>query len=179
MFLTVLNCGLTFGQKGRGNTLPAIPTLTVCEALSHASEYNGKMVQIRDRMVGTDEGAGFFGESCPGVFVTEGKVWPSAIAWASPNESILHRVDFSFDWESSKKLHEKWHRLRKRLPDRCIAVSYTGMFESWSPEGSKWTDPRGTVVRIPGFGHLNGAPAQLVLKSADAVEEIPDCARPK
>jgi len=178
MFLTVLNCGLTFGQKGRGNTLPAIPTLTVCEALSHASEYNGKMVQIRDRMVGTDEGAGFFGESCPGVFVTEGKVWPSAIAWASPNESILHRVDFSFDWESSKKLHEKWHRLRKRLPDRCIAVHTRGCLKAGRRK-EQVDGSRGTVVRIPGFGHLNGAPAQLVLKSADAVEEIPDCARPK
>jgi hypothetical protein len=42
-------------------TEAAIPTLTVCEALSHASEYDGKMVRIRGPVYGTDEGTWFVG----------------------------------------------------------------------------------------------------------------------
>lgn len=155
----------------------SIPTLSVCEALSHASEYDGKMVRIRDRVVGTEEGAWFVGEQCPGIFVTEGKVWPSTIAWTMPSDLtfIIHGVAFDFDRESRKRIDSKWEKLREYLPDRCIAVTYTGMFERWSKQNSRKMDPKGTPYEISGFGHLNGAPAQLVLKSADDVGAIPGC----
>jgi hypothetical protein len=138
LFATVLSCSSAAGNRGIKKEPVEIPTLTVCEALSHASEYNGKIVKIRGQVVATDEGASFLGESCPGIFASEGKVWPSAITWTMPTrtETILHPVDFFFDSESRKKLEKKWTQLLKGLPDRCIAVSYTGMFESWSPEGS-------------------------------------------
>lgn len=161
----------------------SIPTLSVCEALSHASEYDGKMVRIRDRVVGTDEGTWFVGEECPGVFVTQGKVWPSTIAWTMPDSNcakhscapfIRSAVDFKFDWESRKRLEKKWLEIRKRLPDRCIAVTYTGIFEAWSKANSR-IPHRDGWIEISGYGHLNGAPAQLVLKSADDVSAVPRC----
>jgi hypothetical protein len=155
----------------------ATPTLTVCEALSHASEYDGKIVRIRGTVYGTDEGAWFFGKDCPGIYVTEGKVWPSTIAWTGPTQLtfIIHPINFSFDPSSRQRIEKKWGRLQKHLPDSCIAVTYTGLFESWSKEKARKTDPEGHVYEIPGFGHLNSAPAQLVLKSADDVEPIPNC----
>src|SRR6476469_7055005 len=87
-----------------------IPTLTACEVLSHPSEYDGKIVRIRDRVLGTHEGASFVGESCPGIYVTDGKVWPSAIAWTMPTDLtfILHKVDFQFDRQSAKALDKKY-----------------------------------------------------------------------
>ena len=150
-----------------------MPVLTVCEALGHASEYNGKIVQIRDRVYGSMETAGFSGTDCPGIFVTEHKKWPSEIVWTMPTERdfILHPVDFSFDWPSRKSLDKKWVKLRKRLPDRCIVATFTGMFESMSHD--KATKRNGWVIE--GFGHLNGAPAQLVLKSADDASPLPNC----
>jgi hypothetical protein len=51
-----------------------IPTLTVCEALSHASQYDGKLVLTSDRVSGTDEYTAFQGEGCPAVLITDGKV---------------------------------------------------------------------------------------------------------
>jgi hypothetical protein len=88
---------------------------------------------------------------------------------------ILHKVDFTFDKASRKRIDRRWLQFRKHLSDKCITVSYTGMFESWSKEKARKTDPEGHVYEIPGFGHLNGAPAQLVLKSADDIEPIPNC----
>ena len=176
VLLTFLVMAVALGQTRAADKEP-VPTLTVCEALANLEKYDGKMVQIRDRVYGTDEGASFVGESCPGIFVTDGKTWPSGIAWTMPTDAqfILHPVNFSFDRVSSKKLHKKWGKLRKRFADRCIAVAYTGMFESWSKEKARKTDPEGHVWWFDGFGHLNGAPAQLVLKSADDVAPIPNC----
>jgi hypothetical protein len=151
----------------------SVPVLTVCEALAHASEYDGKVVQIRDRVAGGMEGAAFVGPDCPGIFVTEHKKWPSAIVWTMPSQRdlIVHPVAFSFDWSSDEILKKRWAVLRKRLPDRCIAATYTGMFESMSHDKLKKSDG----WMIDGFGHLNSAPAQLVLKSADDVSPLPNC----
>src|SRR5215813_6646255 len=158
-----------YSQNVDESAQPTMPTLTVCEALSHASAYDGKMVRIRGRVYATDEGAWFYGEDCPGVYITDGKVWPSTIAWTGPTQStfIIHTVNFSFDRSSRERIEKRWARLQKRLPDSCISVTYTGMFEGWTKETAKKTDPVGHVYTFSGFGHLNSAPAQLVLKSAD------------
>jgi|SRR5215472_4689707 len=171
--------GALFSDPGESNQNheASTPTLKVCEVLSRASEFDGKILRIRDQIFSTDEGTWFVGEGCPGIFVTDGKVWPSSIAWTSPGQTefILHPVNFSFDNASLARLAKKWKRLRKQISDGCIAVTYTGMFEVWSKEKARKTHPNGIIEEIPGFGHLNGAPAQLVLKSADDVAAIPNC----
>jgi hypothetical protein len=153
-----------------------IPTLTVCEALSHASQYDGKLVQISDRISGTDEYTVFQGEGCPGVLVTDGKVWPSVIVWTMPEDSqrIIHPVDFKFDAASQKRLETKWQQMKSTVDSRCVTFTYTGMFEVWSRAKAR-KPVRGGWIEFSGFGHLNGSGAQLVLKSADDVSIIPDC----
>jgi len=154
----------------------SVPTLSVCEALSHPGKYDGRIVRIRDQVVGTSEGAAFIGEACPGIFVTDGKVWPSGIAWTMPtSQPIVHKVDFIFDWESDRRVHKKWAKLKKHFPDRCIVVTYTGMFEGWTEATAKIKDSSGHEWHFSGFGHLNAAPAQLVLKSADDVAVVENC----
>jgi hypothetical protein len=179
--LTVFSWCLGIYPGARGYAGPradsGIRTLPVCEALAHSAQYNGKIVRIRGRVFGTDEGTWFVSNDCPGVFVTDGKVWPSNIAWTSPEDLtfILHPVDFTFDKNSLKRIDSRWRRLRKQFTDKCLEVTYTGMFESWSKDGATKRDPKGHKYRINGFGHLNSAPAQLVLKSADDVTPIPNC----
>src|SRR5579864_3602792 len=159
------------GQKNERSAPPKkdkVPTLTVCEALAKPLEYDGKIVQIRDRVVGTDEATTFISDSCPGVLVTDGKVWPSSIVWTMPEklDFIIHPVNFTFDWSSQKRLKEKWERVRGQVPDKCFALSYTGMFEVWSKSKARRPIPGGWT-EFDGFGHLNGWGAQLVLMSAD------------
>ena len=157
-----------------------IPTLTVCEALSHASEYDGRMVQIRDQVFGTEESASFVGDSCPGVLVTDGKVWPSAITLTMPGQldTILHPVDFKFDEGSDERLQRKWDHMKDSVGNKCVVMAYTGMFEVFSK--AKARKPyRDGWIEFSGFGHLNAAGAQLVLKSADDIVTIPNCHREK
>jgi len=173
---TVLQARGQKSEESSATRKDQIPTLTVCEALSKALEYDGKMIQIRDRVVGTDEGTAFLGEACPGILVTDGKVWPSAIAWTMPDnlDLIIHPVNFSFDWASRKRLQKKWEQIRGQVPAECLAESYTGMFEVWSKAKARKAYRDGWI-EIPGFGHLSAAGAQLVLKSADDVTPIPGC----
>jgi hypothetical protein len=145
-------------------------TLTVCEVLSKPLSYDGELVRVRGEIVGTDEGTWFKGEECPGVMVTEGYVWPSFISIGSPGRPFqLHPVNFEYDFSSVQRLTPRYKKLRRRLPDRCIAWTYTGMFETrkvWSK----------SINGNPlGFGHLGGAPGELIMKSADDVAPVPNC----
>lgn len=151
---------------------------TVCDILRAPLQYNGQIVRVRDSLDGTDEGTWLKGENCPGVLVTDGHVWPSAIFLQTPNSNPhahIHPIPFKYDSESERRIKSKYQQLRIRLPDRCIAWTFTGLFETrqnWSE--AKITYYNGTS-KLVGFGHLGDAPGQLILKSTDDVEPIPNC----
>ena len=159
------------------------PVISVCEILSDPLRFDGKVVHIRARTRGTDEGSWFIDENCDGVFATDGYVWPSEIAMAPApsliaprSQTYLHRVEFSFDFESSQRLTQKAQMLLLTVPVECLIVTYTGIFETrsdWSKSKRVYSD--GTWILL-GFGHGGGAPGQLIPKSADDVEAIPNCA---
>jgi hypothetical protein len=144
--------------------------LTVCDVLSKPLFYDGELVRIRGEVVGTDEGTWLKGEECPGVMVTDGYVWSSVISIEFPGTHFqIHPVDFEYDFSLLQRLTPRYKKLRRRLPDRCIAWTYTGMFET-RKEWSKMMNgnPRG-------FGHLGGAPGELIIKSEDDVAPVPNC----
>lgn len=172
-----LSLGLSaalFAQSGKKET-SSLPILTVCEILASPLQYDGQLIRIRDVIRGTDEGAWFAGEQCPGVFVTEGYVWPALISLELPGNPLqLHSVDFQFSFESQQKLAPKYAQLQRRVTEDCIAWTYTGVFET----RKDWTGPEAKTIdpgRLRGFGHLSAAPGQLILKSADDVTAIPNC----
>ena len=159
-----------------------VRSASVCEILSHPAQFDGKLVKVRARTRGTDEGTWFMGEGCDGVFVTEGHVWPSEIAMAEApvpfaprSVAYLHSVDFEYDMAARQRMAQKAQLLLRTVPQECLVVTYTGMFETrsdWSK--AKQIYPDGTWIFV-GFGHLGEAPGQLIPKSADDVEAIPNC----
>ena len=159
---------------------PTLPVLTVCEALSAPMKYNGRILTIRGRPSGSDEGYWVNGDGCPGVVTTDGFMWPSEISLAMPTlprPLRLHSVDFTYDWDARHRLDAKYKRLRKRVPQDCLVFTYTGLFETrtdWSAQKMVYANGRFSYA---GFGHLGEAPAQLLLRSEDDVEAIPNCGR--
>jgi hypothetical protein len=153
-----------------------VPRLTVCEALSHPEEYDGKIVQISDRVTGTSEWTAFTSSDCPQILVTDGKIWQSAIVWQMPRnmDLIIHPVEFTFDLESQKKVNNKLERLRRTVSSSCAVFTYTGLFEVWSKAKARKPVPGGWQ-EYSGFGHLSGGGARLILKSADDVAILPAC----
>lgn len=153
-----------------------LPVLTVCEILASPLKYDGQLIRIRDVMRGTEEGSWFVGDDCPNAFEAEGYSFPSLIWPEIPGNPLfqLHTVDFQYSFESERKLVAKYEQLKRRVSADCIAWTYTGVFETrkdWTGDEAKTIDPG----RLRGFGHLNAAPGQLLLKSADDVSVIPNC----
>jgi hypothetical protein len=180
IFIVLLESGLAIalGQVPKAAKEGAPPTLTVCDILNTPLRYDGQLVRIRGSIGATDEGSWFVDESCAGILVTEGHVWPSQIALVMPDirfELRLHSVDFQFDWESERRIEPKYAQLRRTVSDECLSWTYTGLFETrrdWSK--AKLIYPNGTW-RLIGFGHLSESPGQLLLKSEDDVAAIPKC----
>jgi len=153
-----------------------LPILTVCEILSNPLKYDGELIRIRDVIRGTEEGSWFVGDQCQNLFITEGHAWPSLISLEVPGGGLLqlHSVDFNYDLESQNRLIPKYRQLKRRVPDDCLAWTYTGIFETrkdWTTAEAKTIDPG----RLRGFGQLSAAPGQLILKSADDVAAISNC----
>jgi hypothetical protein len=167
-------------QKGADRRVQG--PLTVCEILSHASEYDGQMVQVRARLNSTGEGSWLIGEGCDGVFVAAGKVWPSWIAVGIPpvrdrpeSHSSLHTVNFYFDWESYERFQRKAALLRQGAAAECLEGIYAGMFETrtdWASATQTYSDGS---TRVFGLGPQGAAPGQLIPKSYDDIRQIPGC----
>jgi hypothetical protein len=152
------------------------PIVTVCDVLRAPLDYDGHLIKIRGRLSGTDEGTWLADAGCPGALVTDGHVWPSEVWLAAPGwRFIFHPVDFQFDKKSARRFNRSYNKLRRRLPEQCIVSTLTGLFETrsnWSQ--FKRVYPNGTR-EFTGFGHLGGAPGQLVIKSEDDVAVDPNC----
>ena len=173
-------CLVTTAQADKERRRP-LTILTVCEVLSHPLLYDGQLVRVRGRVNGSDEGAWLVGDECPGVFVTnEQHVWPSTIFLATPSSTSsgrtrLHSIDFELDPVSERIADSKYRQLRTHIPDKCIAWTYIGLFETrrdWAE--AQVVYPNGTT-KIIGFGHLGAAPSQIILKSVDDVTAMRNC----
>jgi hypothetical protein len=163
-----------------GKETSHLSVLTVCEILTGPLKYDGQLVRIRDVTRSTYEGVWFTEDECPDVFITEGHAWPSLISLEMPGNPLqLHSVEFKYDFASLNRLRSKYKQLKRHVSDDCIAWTYTGVFETrkdWTGADAKTID----ASRLRGFGHLNAAPGQLIVKSADDVTAIPNCkAKPK
>jgi hypothetical protein len=185
VFAAVLLSGFVEPQKPQET--PLVP-VTVCEVLSNPQQFNGKNMAILGRFSTTDEGLWLDEDDCGRRLVTEGFTWPNAIWLACcyqpapdpPSGSLL--LDEAV---LSNILTQVRKTTRLRLVKRLVGsgVVKNGTVE---PGPSEWRDVREDwavaygrletrsepqVVRGRdgqlrgfGFGHLNGAPAQLVIK---------------
>ena len=144
------------------------PILTVCEALDKATEFDGKVVIVVGASKGTSEGS-WIVEHCPGELVIDGRKWRYAISTTYPRSEVdpPPPLPRGFRWDK-KALGEKLTVVKKTttlqvLPqyhyysDRWIAVY--GRLEAKTTRVEIRGDSRITHI---GYGHLNGAAAQLV-----------------
>jgi hypothetical protein len=174
VLLMELGCALLKGQ-----IVPVedpTRTATVCEILSQPLQYDGKVVRIRSRQAGTDEGLWLSGDECPGILATGQHIWPSEIWVQLPSSPFhLHPIDFQFDAQSQRRVEAKYRELTARAPDRCIVWTYTGLFET----RRNWSEARAVYAngtsKFVGFGHQGEAPGQIIIKSADDVSVVPNC----
>jgi hypothetical protein len=142
-----------------------IPVVTVCDVLSDLARYNGKSIVLVGLQWGTDEGV-WVDAKCDRKLVTNRFTWPDSIAFANYLEEGANppRLPDQFTWNNkliAAKLNElkRTTRLSRRNHERWVAIF--GRLEANVPPQT-FVYPNGDR-RGAGFGHLSGAPAQIML----------------
>ncbi len=104
---------------------------------------------------------------------TNGYVWDSLIYLAAPGAPLqIHSVSFAYDFKSEERGRHRYKQLLQKLSLDCITWTYVGVFET----RKEWSTMMNGAPR--GFGHLNGAPGQLITKEVTSVEAVPGCHSP-
>jgi len=138
--------------------------LSVCEALRQRDALDNKIVSIRGVQNGADEGAWLLGSDC-GVIRTDAREWKSII-WLETSRPSMRAAgvwpnDF---WDSVRRINSEIAK-RHFDPSRDrLWLTYVGVFKAYDDELNR--SLRG------GFGHMNVAPAELIVREVrDAVVE--------
>ena len=150
--------------------------ISVCDVLRDPVKYNGKMIAVRGFLISTDEGHWLNGD-CEEPLITNGYKWKSAIWPESPSSrSALHKVAFEEDFEAETAMYAVRNREMKDPRHDRLWVTYIGLLETrQSMDIEVFVRPNGERQPV-GFGHLGGAPAQILIKTVKdiVVEHLAD-----
>jgi ankyrin repeat protein len=159
---------LTFDsfENLKTEALPDVSTLTVipvCDLFEHLPAWKGRRIAVRGEYVSTMEGAWIVG-ACNGTFVTDGYRWPVALTFGSP----------AYYSQAMAKLYDaNWPAPSEGGPSRGMPfVNKTATFVGRLRMRSEYSvscRPDGRYVGN-GFGHLNGAAAELLVEGMRNVE---------
>jgi hypothetical protein len=168
MKAVVILAVLIIGAMPLHGLQPEPEVLSVCDILRDPVQYNGKIIAVRGFLVSTDEGSWLHGE-CKEPLITNGYKWASMIWPESPTSGFaLHKAPFEEDVLAQR---EMWATRDREITDRRdrLWVTYIGLLET-RPTMNLEVFVRPNGQRQPvGFGHLGGAPAQLLVKTVKDV----------
>ena len=130
--------------------------MSVCTALLNSEAHNGSRVTIRGVLNSTDEGAWLVDESCTSDART---VWPMRI-WLEMRRGDRTDEEFAKLVRNAAKISEEL-RAKRYDPSRDrVLLTVTGRFSAIDRNaGSSRT------VLTNGFGHMNAAPAEILVES--------------
>lgn len=160
---------LLFLQSG-GDLPRKVP---LCELFSAPLSWHGKLIEIEGPVSTSTEGGPWVdGPDCPAQIVVKGERFPNSILLTAPDPAWTDLpIPFPANTESSRRF---WHALAQvdRKRDRLV-VRAVGLFETRVPLDDLIRRDR--PFPDNGFGHMGGAPAQLIVKEVTVVrtERIP------
>ena len=140
--------------------------LSVCDALARRAEFNHKVIAIRGVFL-TDEGSWLMSNNC-GTLATPEFKWPAMI-WIESSKEAQQSAGFH-DEPYQTQVKNINAELQKQGYDRKrheIWLTYIGRFETFED-----LRRQGKPVGY-GFGHLNSAPARLIVNEAKDLQIKP------
>jgi ankyrin repeat protein len=132
--------------------------IPICALFQNLSTWKGKRVAVRGEFVSTMEGWWISG-NCQGAFVTDGYRWPVLVNLGVPAY---------YSRETAELYQAKWPAVSKGenlkgMPDVIKAVTFVGTLRLRADYNVTCV-PNGTY-RALGYGHMNGAAAELIVES--------------
>jgi len=150
------------------NELPVIP---ICDLFQDLSKWKGQRIAVRAEIVGTSEGTWLSGH-CKSAFVTDGHRWPVLLTWGGPDylgagpEALFRMNDVSTSLTPKTPPEFRGH----------YSVDTTATFVGRLRMRDKYLGvcrPGGDYIGN-GFGHLNGAAAELIVESVRDAQVQPN-----
>ena len=144
----------------------SLEVIPICTLFQNLSKWKGKRVAVRGEFVSTMEGWWISG-NCQGVFITDGYRWPVLINLGVP---AYHSK------ETAELYQARWPAVSKGenfkgMPDAIKTVTFVGTLRV-RPDYHVTCIPDGTY-RAFGYGHMNAAPAELIVDSIRNFELSP------
>ena len=154
--------GSAFGQTSRGGP---VEIATVCDVLERRESFNGKTLIVIGRWSSTDEGF-WLTDDCRAKIKTGGYTWKNLI-WLDYDPSAPTGLSNGFK-PHKKSVLAKVSQMKARMEGNPGKIEW-GVVYGQMVAGELTTvvslDGRSTFPN--GFGHLNGAPAQVVYRQKD------------
>jgi hypothetical protein len=148
----------------RGIATAQIKAASVCEILSDLERFSGKMVSLRAEVLSSVD-TWLAAENCKLRIRVNGVAFDNLIAIVWPDSPIVQisrpRVPFPSDEISFDKLNAAM-RARDIRRDQ-VHANVEGLIVTRHPAMA--LVPKSGLPRQLGFGHLNGAPAQIIVKT--------------
>jgi hypothetical protein len=142
--------------------------LNVCDLLKHVDRYRDKEVHVRGELREGPEEFALYGDDCKSGLVTNGHAWPIAVWLTAPDGVPAGRVDFKLDEEAVEGLKTRLQSERAAGKHGKVLVTVIGKFEA-RKKLFGGPNPRGDWIGN-GFGHLNGYPGQIVIRTVEAAK---------
>ena len=141
-----------------------LEVMSVCDALTRRISLNHKIVAVRGIQLATDEGAWLQGVGCGKSITVNGQEWPTFI-WLEMSARRRKAAGVeAVELETSVKRINTAIAKRGFDPKRDrLWLTYVGVFET-DDESGQHVDNAGAGAGQIGFGHLNAARAQLIVK---------------
>ncbi len=167
VWVVFLIAGTAFGQT---NTADRVKVQTVCDILLDQGRFSGKAVAVLGRFIASDEGAWLTEDDCGRKVEAQGvplhvSVWieQRGIPSGTPGTPMLDQDSLKLKLAQAAKTTT----LGKHVQFQCTFSGKDGRPEcGWPEVRDQWVIAYGRVEtqgdRGYGFGHLNGAPAQVI-----------------
>jgi hypothetical protein len=147
----------------------SLPVIPICNLFQDLRAHEGKRIAVRGELVTTMEGQWIVGR-CQGAFVTDGYRWPVALNFGRP--ALCSRETTKFcDAQWPSKWPQNTEYMVDRYSDGATTATFVGRLRMRSEYQAVCTS-RGSYSGN-GFGHLNGAVAELSVESILNAEATP------
>jgi hypothetical protein len=171
---TLLTASVAFGQT---NTEQPVKVVTVCDILLDPSNFNGKSIVVLGRLSSSDEGSWLVEDKCDRKVDSKNGTASHIMVWLEQRgrgPSTPPSMP-SIDQDSLKaKLEQAGQttKLGKHIQYQCT-ISFLEKNAKpecgWPEVNDQWAIVYGRVETVSdgenGFGHLGGAPAQVVVQA--------------
>jgi len=147
-----------------------VPVIPICELFQDLAAWKGKRIAVRGESSSTSEGSWIVGR-CKGSFYTNGYRWPVALDYAAP-AFYSSQTAALVEPKRPSGPPKGWESLRGRY-NVIETATYVGRLRMRSEYIAVCREGGDYITN--GFGHLNGAAAELIV---EAVRDMALMGRP-